>query len=80
MKKLLQWLFESRMRKLEDDAFWERYNHRKRVEKEYVAEQYLRQLGYRIDFDSGVREQPSQVTRRQDMGYKLVKMDQTSHN
>lgn len=73
MKKILKLLFEERMYRLEEEAFWETIHQRRMQEKNYYAEKALKSLGYVLVFDSTVKKQPSEVTHWKDMGWKLVK-------
>lgn len=62
------------MKGLEYEAFQERISLRESAERNHVAEYFLRNLGYRIEYESNVRQQPAETTSRSSMGYKLVKI------
>lgn len=63
------------MAEVERKEFWEGVRRERLATKNYVAEQFLKELGYGIEYESGVREQPAEVTDARKMGYKLVKLD-----
>lgn len=71
MKNFLKWLFEDRMREVEDLA-WKDYMNRR---KDYVAEGFLEKLGYGIRYESGAREikEDDVPILAPFMGFRLIK-------
>lgn len=66
MKKLLRWLFEERMRALEDEAFEHKMRMEERFYKNFVAEKKLRELGYELVFVGGTMAEPMGSPTRND--------------
>ena len=58
MKEILKWLFENRMRDLEDEAFDYRMRCEERFNRNFIAEKKLRELGYELVFMGGTMAEP----------------------
>lgn len=78
MKKLLRWLFrnefENFMSEVQNNMLYRDIEYTKILQKGRVAESFLKSLGYKITYESGVREQPSSVMYAREIGYKLEKI------